>query len=236
MKKMTCEWRNLLFVNYQVPAEILEPYLPPHAELDYFNGKCYVSLIGFQFKNVTAAGIPVPFHTDFEEINLRFYVKRHVGDKWRSGVVFLREIVDRPALSVLANTLFNENYQTAPTTQMVIKGDLDLQAKYSWKHQKTDYSIWVQAENIPTTVAEKSEDEFLIHRLWGYGQQDDETTVEYNINHPRWSIFPIKNYEVSVDFLQFGTPFSILNDKKPQSVLLADGSEIEIIGSSSITN
>ena len=67
MEILTCEWRKLLFANYQVPAELLERHLPPHTELDYFNGKCYVSLVGFQFKNVKAAGVPIPFHTDFEE-------------------------------------------------------------------------------------------------------------------------------------------------------------------------
>ena len=189
---------------------------------------------GFQFKKVNAGGIPILFHTDFEEINLRFYVKRFDGNQWRHGVVFLKEIVDRPALSFLANAFFNENYQTATTSQLVLDQGDHLQAKYSWKDHKKAHSMWVQAEKLAAPIAQNSEEEFLLHRLWGYGQQQDESTVEYSIKHPRWSIYPIRNYEVSVDFLQFGAPLSILNDQKPQSVFLAEGSKIEVLRSTSL--
>ena len=44
---------------------------------------CYVSLVGFMFKNTRLLNIPIPFHTDFEEVNLRFYVKHFDGNEWK---------------------------------------------------------------------------------------------------------------------------------------------------------
>lgn len=230
MKTLTCEWRKLAFFNYVVPPEVLKPYLPPNTELDYYNGDCYVSLVGFQFKNVKIAGVQVPFHSDFEEINFRFYVKRFDGNKWRHGVVFLREIVDRPALSILANTVLNENYQTLPTGQEIEDKLGRLTVKYSWQIDQRKEQLEVRTENTPSAMPGQSEDEFLIHRLWAYGKQDEETTYEYSISHPEWSTYRVDEYKVSVDFLQFGAAFSILNGATPRSVMLAEGSKVEVKG------
>ena len=140
MSPITCDWKKLAFANYIVPPEILKNHLPMHTQLDYFNGNCYVSLVGFQFQNVKIAGVKVPFHTDFEEINLRFYVKRSDGQNWRKGTVFINEIADKAALGLLANSLFHENYKTLPTRQEFSEKDGELLAGYffefedKWQH------------------------------------------------------------------------------------------------------
>lgn len=230
MKILTCEWRKLAFINYTVPPEILKKYLPRHTELDYYNGDCYVSLVGFQFKDVKIAGVQIPLHTDFEEINLRFYVKRFDGYQWRHGVVFLQEIVDRPALSILANTMLNESYRSLPTGQEIKVDPGTLTVLYSWQDQENKQHLHVHSDNTPSVMPEHSESNFLIHRLWGYGKQDEETTYEYKIMHPKWSIYKVNQHGLSVDFLQFGAEFSILNDASPQSVMLAEGSKVTIEG------
>lgn len=230
MKTLTCEWRKLAFINYIVPPEILKNHLPPHTELDFYNGNCYVSLVGFQFKNVKIAGVQVPFHSDFEEINLRFYVKRFDGNQWRHGVVFLKEIVDRPALSMIANVMLNENYRTLPTGQEIKEEPGILSVRYFWQDQENKQHLQVHSESTPSAMHEHSESNFLLHRLWGYGKQDEKTTFEYNIHHPQWLTYPVKEFSISVDFLQLGAKFSILNGATPQSVLLAEGSKVKIEG------
>lgn len=227
---MKCEWRKLAFFSYVVPSEILKPYLPPNTELDFYNGDCYVSLVGFQFKNVKIAGIQVPFHSDFEEINFRFYVKRFDGNKWRHGVVFIREIVDRPALSVLANTMLNEHYQTLPTGQEINDEPGKLTVKYSWEIDQRKDQLEVQTENTPSAMPEHGESKFLIHRLWAYGKQDEETTYQYSISHPEWPTYKVDQYSISVDFMQFGAGFSFLNGAIPRSVMLAEGSKVKVEG------
>ncbi|MBC7641208.1 MAG: DUF2071 domain-containing protein, partial [Flavobacterium sp.] len=75
MSFLTAEWNDLVLINYIIDQKILEKYVPKGTELDLWNGKCYISLIGFMFENVNVLGIKIPFHINFEEVNLRFYVK-----------------------------------------------------------------------------------------------------------------------------------------------------------------
>jgi hypothetical protein len=40
---LTAEWRKLMMVNYVVDPTTLQPYLPAHTEIDFWDGKCYIS-------------------------------------------------------------------------------------------------------------------------------------------------------------------------------------------------
>src|SRR4051812_37339218 len=111
---LKAEWRKLAMINYAVDKKLLEPYLPRHTELDYWNNTCYVSLVGFMFLNTRIKGVKVPFHINFEEVNLRFYVRYKEAEIWKRGVVFIQEIVPLPALTFVANTIYQEHYQTRP--------------------------------------------------------------------------------------------------------------------------
>jgi uncharacterized protein len=113
---LTAEWRKLIMAQYEVAPEILRARLPPGLELDLYQGRCFVSLVGFLFSHVRIVGVPVPWHTEFEEVNLRYYVRRPMPDgSYRRGVVFLSEIVPRPAITWVARTLYGEAYTTAAT-------------------------------------------------------------------------------------------------------------------------
>ena len=88
--------------NYSIDPTILLPYLPAGLELDLYNGKAYVSLVGFMFKRSRIFNIPIPFMGTFEEVNLRFYVKRKVDGTYRRGVVFINETVPYKPVAWLA--------------------------------------------------------------------------------------------------------------------------------------
>lgn len=114
---LTANWRKLIMAQYEVPREVLERRLPAGLELDLYQGRCFVSLVGFLFDRVRILGVPVPFHTRFEEVNLRYYVRRRMPDgTFRRGVVFLSEIVPKPAITAVARTLYGEAYSTARTS------------------------------------------------------------------------------------------------------------------------
>ena len=99
MSFLTAEWRKLAVVNYMVEPEILQPFVPAGTELDFWQERCYVSLIGFRFENTKVLGMKIPWHVNFEEVNLRFYVRRKATDGWRRGVVFIKEIVPKAAIT-----------------------------------------------------------------------------------------------------------------------------------------
>lgn len=234
---LTCEWRKLVFINYIIPPEIIERFLPAFTKLDYYNGHCYVSLVGFEFKNVKMVGVKIPFYSDFEEINLRFYVKRFDGSQWRKGTVFISEIVNRSALGILANTLVRENYQILPTAKDIDEKEKEINVKYSWTFDKQEYHIKVTSDRLASSYAQNSEAEFILDRLYGYGKINEKTTNEYPIAHPSWPLYTVNEYSVQVDFArQFGAEFSLLSSMTPHSVMLSEGSGVEIKGINKITS
>lgn len=235
MSLLTCQWNKLAFANYIVSPEVLLEYLPYNTELDYFNGNCFVSLVGFQFKNVEIAGIKVPGFTNFEEVNLRTYVKYFDGQKWRHGTVFLSEIADRKLLELMANTLFHENYRTMPMKHSQEENQNSYTFGYKWNFKGNWQSFEVRTGKNLIPISEKSEEYFFTHKLWGYGKHNERETNEYNIAHPLWPVFKVKNYAINVDFARlFGSNFSQLSKSKPYSIILAEGSEVKIEGSKKV--
>jgi len=232
MKKRTfldAEWRKLVMINYAVDPEILKPYLPYNTELDLWNGTCYVSLIGFIFVNTKVMRFKIPFHVNFEEINLRFYVKYKDGSNYKRGVVFIKEIVPRPALSFVANLLYNENYETLKTRHAWIEGDDTLTVEYGWKKGNWN-TIKVIADKNPVDIKPYSEEEFITEHFWGYTKINASKTSEYEVAHPRWQIYPIRKYEMDVDFAKvYGSTFAFLQNETPVSVYLAEGSKILVM-------
>jgi len=227
MKFLKAEWRKLAIINYEINPEILEKYLPKGTELDFYQGKCYVSLVGFMFLNTKLLGLPIPFHRNFEEVNLRFYVKKKEGNQWKRGVVFVKEIVPKPALSFVANSIYKENYTTKPMKNKIHQKGEELLIKYSWK-DKTWHSIEITAQNVPLKMESNSEFEFITEHYYGFTKKENKTS-EYEVCHPKWEYYVVKNHQLEIDFQKvYGNDFECLNHQKPISVMLAEGSEIEV--------
>ena len=121
---LTANWENLVMANYEVDPVVLTPYLPNGVELDVYDGKAFVSLVGFMFKKTKLFGVPIPFFGSFEEINLRFYVKRKDGNKIKKGVVFINETVPFKLVALLANKLYKEHYISIPTKHTIENGTI----------------------------------------------------------------------------------------------------------------
>ena len=229
MSFLTAEWRKLAIANYAIDKNILLPYLPAGTELDLWNDICYVSLIGFLFKNTRLMGFRVPFHSNFEEVNLRFYVKRKDKDAWKRGVVFIKEIVPRYALSFVANTFYNENYQSMPMRHSWIEDEKNLTVEYQWRFKNQWQSIKVQADAAPSDISIGSEAEFITEHYWGYAKCTNLKSNEYEVRHPRWLQYKIGSFNIDVDFgLNYGADFGFLNHQQPDSVMLAEGSAISV--------
>ena len=226
---LTAEWRRLLLMNYAVPSSLLQPYLPAGIELDEWKGKSYVSLVGFMFLNTKVKGIPIPFHQDFEEVNLRFYVKRIMPDgSVRRGVTFIKELVPKFAISLVARMVYNEPYETVSMDHSWKTENDELAVEYNWeKEGKQAMSAIAENKRVPMEIG--SDAEFITEHYWGYTRLDEKRTSEYPVEHPRWEIYPVKSYEVKVDFGKvYGEKFGFLSDLKPETVMLAEGSEIVV--------
>jgi uncharacterized protein len=226
---LRAQWQNLVMVNYEIAPSCLLPYLPKGVELDYFEGKTFVSLVGFLFKDSSIFNVPIPFMGTFEEVNLRFYVVRKVGNETRRGVVFINETVPNKIVAWVANKLYKEHYIAIPTKHKWTVASDKKEILYQWKVQSVWNSIQVNAFAAKKKMEVGSVEEFIFEHYYGYTKVNTSRSVEYKINHPSWEVNEICDYQITCDFAAFyGRDFEVLNTTKPHSVLLAEGSEIGV--------
>ncbi len=225
---LLAEWRKLAMANYSIDQQILDRYLPPKTEIDLWNDICYVSLVGFMFKNTKVKGFKIPFHTNFEEVNLRFYVRFKDNGQWKRGVVFIKEIVPKPALTFVANSVYKENYETMAMSHSWTTSEDSLTVEYKWKKGRWN-SLKVVTDKKASLIQDNSEEEFITEHYWGYTKISNEKTSEYGVEHPKWEVYKTLDYLVDVDFGDiYGQEFGFLSSLKPKSVFLAEGSEIQV--------
>jgi uncharacterized protein len=226
---LRAKWHNLIMANYEIDPSILLPYLPKGVELDYFNNKTYISLVGFMFKDTAIFGVPIPFLGTFEEVNLRFYVVRKVGNELRRGVVFINETVPNQLVAYVANKLYKEHYKAVKTKHDWVIDANQKKIEYQWKVNNNWNSILVEAATTKQKMQEGSIEEFIFEHYYGYTKEDTSQSIEYKINHPSWEINAIQNHEIKCDFgVFYGKDFEVLNTTAPHSIMLAEGSEISV--------
>ena len=232
---LTAEWRNLIFANYAIDRHVLEPFVPYGTELDDFNGVYYGSLVGFYFQRVKMFGtIAVPLHREFEEFNLRFYVRRKTPTGWKRGVVFVKEIVPKAAITIVAKTLYGEPYATHPMRHSWQTIGNAQHIAYEWKVGRDWNHIRVRADCSGHAVTPGSEEEFITEHYWGYTkrsslQKGEGRTSEYEVVHPQWNIYPVQDFSVHCDVTTlYGPAFAPFFEGPPHSVFLADGSAVAI--------
>lgn len=226
---LSAEWRKLAIANYAIDPAILRPFVPYKTELDTWNNTCYVSLVGFMFLQTKLLGMKIPGHINFEEVNLRFYVRYKEGTEWKRGVVFIKEIVPRTMIAWVANNVYSENYEALPMRHNW-QIDADKQVvSYGWKKQQWHEMI-INASSLPQDITTGGEAEFITEHYWGYTQRGQSKTGEYEVQHPRWQTYQVTDYTINVDFeLSYGPVFGFLNNMQPRSILLAEGSAIKVL-------
>lgn len=226
---LRANWENIIMANYVVPQSLLLDYLPNGVELDLFEGNAYISLVGFMFKKTKLFDIPIPYFGTFEEINLRFYVKRKIGSDFKRGVVFINETVPYKIVAYLANKLYNESYSTVRTKHHWALHKELKKIEYQWQVNKNWNRIYVETKNESEKMMAGSLEEFIFEHYFGYAHAKEKGTVEYEIYHPSWKINTVLHSEITCDFKSmYGNSFEILNTLKPQSVFMAEGSGVKI--------
>jgi len=228
---MVAEWRNLALVNYAIDPGILKSHTPPGTELDSWNGTTLVSVVGFRFLKTRVMGCALPFHRDFDEINLRFYVRRRVDGDWRRGVVFIREVVSRRAIAAVANWLYKENYVVCPTKSRIIlpRGRTGGLAEYSWRYRDQWLDLRCEFSGTPVDPAPGSECEFITEHYWGYSTPQGGYPREYEVEHPRWRVWEATTAGLAGDVEAFyGSEFAEVLSADPASAFLAEGSRVQV--------
>jgi uncharacterized protein len=232
---LTAEWRYLLMLNYEVDPAVLLPLLPAGTQLDLWEGKALASVVGFLFEKTRLLGLPVPFHTHFEEVNLRFYVKRQANGETRRGVTFVKEIVPRKMVALVARWLYGENYVAMPTRHTVeeLSGKLCPEGlvEYSWRYQGRLNRLGGLALGDQQPIEPASEAEFIFEHYWGYTRRGSEKTGEYRVDHPAWRIWTVAQPYLLCNVKGlYGSAFEPFLHRRPHSAFLAEGSKVAVYG------
>jgi uncharacterized protein YqjF (DUF2071 family) len=230
---LRAEWRYLVMLNYRVPEALLAPLVPAGTELDLFDGAAYVSVVGFLFRHTRVLRLAIPFHTDFEEVNLRLYVRRRVGDEVRRGVTFIRELVPRHLIALTAKALYNEPYRSVPMRHRIEmdreKPDSLSAVEYAWKTGNRWTTMRASIAGPSRALVAGSEEEFITQHYWGYTRQRDGGTVEYRVEHPSWRVWPTAATTLEGDLAAtYGNSFADVLSRAPHSAFVADGSAVTV--------
>jgi uncharacterized protein YqjF (DUF2071 family) len=226
---LTAQWRELAMLNYDVDPALLQKFVPAGTELDGWNGHTFVSLVGFRFLNAKVLGISFPFHSSFEEVNLRLYVQRRDAGIIKRGVVFIREIVPRWAIATVARTLYSENYVSLPMSHQISRYDAGLAVGYGWKAGSRWSRVSLIARGDPVHPEIGSEEQFITEHYWGYAAQRDGGCMEYQVAHPPWRVWTALAARFEGDMKElYGKDLAAVLEKQPTSAFLAEGSEITV--------
>jgi uncharacterized protein YqjF (DUF2071 family) len=190
-------------------------------------------MVGFLFDDSRLFGrIPIPFHRSFEEVNLRFYVRRHVGGTVRRGVVFVKELAASRSVAVVANAVFHERYQRVPMRHTVVHHDAQIRNQggrfsYAWKDGPNWSELWAITEGPIVELAAGSLQAFITEHYWGYTRRKVGVTLEFRVEHPRWRVWTARECGCQADFGRlYGPEFVEPLNAQPHSALVADGSDV----------
>ena len=243
---LSAHWRHLVMLNYAVDPELLAPLVPRGVTLDTHEGVHYVSVVAFLFQNTRVMGIPVPGHQDFEELNLRFYVRRDAPDPERGldhrrGVAFVKEVVPLPTIAAVARFLYNENYVSMPMRHHILSPEGQPRTADDPLATGDQVSIgfrcgdgpWGEVAATITGPAEPltpgSHAAFIAEHYWGYARQRSGSTVEYEVRHRPWRVFPAEAPVLSGDLVElYGPGLAAALSGPPASVFVAEGSAVQV--------
>jgi uncharacterized protein YqjF (DUF2071 family) len=228
---LTAGWHHLAMLNFEVDPAILAKYVPAGVEIDYFRGKTYLSVVGFRFLDTKVFGLRIPFHRKFDEVNLRFYVKRIVDGETRRGVTFLKEVAPKRMVGFVARRFYNENYAIMPmrsSIEMPQNGTLG-HASYHWRFGDRWHRLSAEISGTPQPPTPGSEAEFIVEHYWGYSRQRDGGTMEYQVEHPPWRIWTARSAHFECDVAAlYGPEFAPFLSQPPSSAFVADGSAVSV--------
>jgi uncharacterized protein len=226
--------RFAVFTTYEVDRRVLEPLVPAGTELDPWQGRTFISLVAFEMTDSRLCGVPLPFARAYDQINLRFYVRRPLADgSRRPGVVFLRELVPVPALVVGARLLYRERYERQPVSARVRPpdpaGGRPGRAIYRWRRHDQLHRLAVDFAAPLELPAEGTLERFLAERHWSYAAPADGHTREVRFDHPPWRVWQARAARLAPSTAaSFGERFERALASEPASAFVAEGSRMRL--------
>lgn len=228
---LTSQWLNIAMANYEIDPRLLESHVPPGTELDLLDGKAWISVVGLLFVDTRVFGLGIPFHRNFEEINLRIYVRREVGGETRRAVTFIRELVPRRGVAWTARALYGEKYLATPMRHAIepAAGGAFRGITYEWGRGASRCRLMAKVDGEPQALIPGSPEAFIAEHEWGYSRRRDGATFEYRVEHPPWRIWKTDRMRLEGDLAAwYGPELASVLKPVPDSAFVADGSAVRV--------
>lgn len=225
---LTAAWRDLAILSWEVEPALLEPHVPAGTELDRHEERVLVSLVGFLFRDTRVGGIAIPGHRDFEEVNLRGYVRRREEGAWRRGVAFIREVVPRRAIAWTARLCYGEPYVALPMRHRHADDGAGRRLLYAFGGPRHERRIELRTAEPVAETREGSLEAFIVEHYWGYTRRR-RGTGEYRVEHPPWRVAPAAEARLVGDVADlYGAALGAVLRRPPDHALLAEGSTVAV--------
>lgn len=231
---LTAHWEHLIMANYCVDPMVLQSAIPAGTELDFFQGQALCSVVGFLFRDTRIHGLSIPGYRDFEEVNLRFYVRKQTPEGWRRGVVFIRELVGKRAIATVARWLYREPYLCVPIAHSLTPSTDDQSQpgliRYEWQYDNQKNMLQATFSGNPEPHTPESEAAFIAEHYWGYTAYSALKVGEYQVEHPPWRIWNAASHTLSFPSAEklWGRKIATCLQKPPTSVFIAEGSAVSV--------
>jgi uncharacterized protein YqjF (DUF2071 family) len=222
---LTARWTNLFLASYAVPDDLLTPRLPVGLELDRREGSAFVSLVAFDFGDTRVFGMPWPGYRNFPELNLRFYVRRGV----ERGVVFIQELVPLRLVTWIARLLYNEPYVRMPMASSVAESADAVTIEHRLIGRERTHTIRATGAKPSWQPGPETVEHFFKEHHWGFGRTRRGATLRYEVRHPVWGIYSVREYQIDLDWAAlYGPEWAFLQDAAPVSAVVAAGSAVSV--------
>jgi uncharacterized protein YqjF (DUF2071 family) len=231
MKFVTGRFRHIILLNYAVDPTLLASRLPPQTELDFHDGRTYLSLVGLQSSALKVYGLPLPLYQEHAQVNLRFYVRHRIeGTRWRHGVVFINQIIPHRFIAWSVRWLFHETVISRQIDAEIAKNSRGLnQVEYRWQPGQQHCYIRTAFHGGDGDMVPAADRDFFAERYWGYRALGDGGCFAYNFVHPEWKTYRGRVADTSAEVDDFyGPPFSGILNRPPDSAFVCSGSKISL--------
>ncbi|HKE19548.1 MAG TPA: DUF2071 domain-containing protein [Kofleriaceae bacterium] len=222
-------------MTFAIDPRALRGLVPVGTEIDTFDdGRAPLSMVALRFDDSRVLGLPIPFARSYDQVALRFYVRRWLGgDRWRRGTVPVIEFVPVSALVSAGHVLYGEAYERRPVTSRVRPPDPGTnrggRAVYRWRTDRSIHRLAVDFSGELHLPAPDSREAFLVERYWGYLARHADLTSEVRVDHPPWRIWSAAEGHLTAEVPQlFGDRFARALASPPVSVVVAEGSRLEL--------
>lgn len=177
-------WLDLLFMHWPMPAQILQPLVPPGLRVQEFEGTSYIGVVPFRMAGVMRRPFPdLPGISAFPELNVRIYVE-HEG---KAGVWFLSLDATNSLAVWAARTFFHLPYHKAQISFSQRDGTFNYALQRKNGHPEFVGQYWPEGEayeSKPGTL-----EHWLTERYCLYAIDPRGRLLRSDVHHVPWPLY-----------------------------------------------